>query len=111
MSKIDREIHELLVDYAAALRDGEIPLFLKSLSRQEAAKIAASPEFRHAGELARVINSAGFADKFVTPDVGLFISRVDAKIASRLRKAGAPKPRHSPHAKGMSEARRTERGL
>ena len=40
-------------------------------------------------EIVRLMNSAGFGDKMVTPDVGLFISRVDAGIASRMKKAQA----------------------
>lgn len=87
MSDTDREIQELLADYAEALRDGSIPTFLKSLTRGEGRKAASAPEFWDAAEVVRYLNSAGFADKAVTPDVGLFISRVDAKIASRLKKA------------------------
>ena len=37
----------------------------------------------------RLLNSAGFSEKAVTPDVGLFISRVDAAIVSRQKKAQA----------------------
>jgi len=33
MSDTEREIQELLADYAEALRDGSIPAFLKSLRR------------------------------------------------------------------------------
>jgi len=111
MSNIEREIQELLADYAEALRDGSIPVFLKSLTRSEGQKIAHAPEFWDAVEVVRYINSAGFADKVVTPDVGLFISRVDAKIASRLKKArgssGAKRrtPRPTP------KARRTEKTI
>jgi hypothetical protein len=85
----NREIQELLVDYASALRDGCIPTFLKSLTREEAQRIASSREFWDAAEVVRVLNSAGFADKAVTANVSLFISRVDAKITSRLKKAKA----------------------
>jgi len=92
MSGTSREIQELLVDYAGALRDGCIPTFLKSLTREEADKIVTSKEFWDATEIARILNSAGFADKAVTPNVSLFISRVDAKIASRLKKAKASSP-------------------
>ena len=108
MSDTEREIQELLADYAEALRDGSIPVFLKSLTRSEGQKIAHAPEFWDAAEVVRYLNSAGFAEKAVTPDVGLFISRVDAKIASRLKKArgssgttrGTPRP--------ATKARRTE---
>ena len=96
MPDTNREIQELLADYAQALRDGSIPTFLKSLTRTEGQKMASAPEFWDAAEVVSALNSAGFADKFATPDVGLFISRVDAKIASRLKKA-----------RGSSRARRT----
>ena len=89
MSEISREIQELLVDYAGALRDGCIPTFLKSLTREEADKIATCREFWDATEIVRILNSVGFADKAATPNVSLFISRVDAEIASRLKKAKA----------------------
>ena len=89
MSDINRTIEELLVDYAGALRDGCIPVFLKSLTREEGRRIASSRGFWDATEAVRILNSAGFADKAVAPNVGLFISRVDAKIVSRLKKARA----------------------
>lgn len=88
MLNTDREIQELVADYAASLRDGCLPAFLKSLTRQEAKRIHDSRDFWEATEVVRLINSAGFGDKVVTPDVGLFISRVDAGIASRLKKKG-----------------------
>ena len=84
-----REIQELLADYAGALRDGCLPTFLKSLTREEARRISESEDFREAAEIVRLMNSAGFGDSVVTPDVGLFISRVDAAIASRLKNPGA----------------------
>lgn len=84
-----REIQELLADYAGALRDGCLPTFLKSLTRDEARRISESRDFWEATAVVRLMNSAGFGDKVVTPDVGLFISRVDAGIASRLKKAQA----------------------
>jgi len=89
MLNADREIQELVADYAVALRDGCLPGFLKSLTREEAKRIRGSRDFWGATEVVRLINSAGFGDKVVTPDVGLFISRVDAGIASRLKKAQA----------------------
>jgi len=100
MSGTNREIQELLVDYADALRDGCIPTFLKSLTREEAERIKASQDFFDATEVARVLNSVGFADKAVAPNVSLFISRVDAEIASRLKKAKAVSP-----ARGRARAR------
>jgi hypothetical protein len=90
MSDTNREIQELLVDYAEALRDGSIPVFLKSLTREEAKTITANSEFANATEIVQFLNGAGFADKAVTPNVGLFISRVDAKIASRLKQTTPP---------------------
>ncbi len=96
MAEAHREIQELLVDYAGALRDGCLPGLLKSLTREEAKTIASCRQFWEAAEAVRVLNSAGFGDKVVMPDVSLFISRVDAKIASRLKKA-----------KGSSSRRRT----
>jgi len=94
MSNVNREIQELLADYAAALRDGSLPSFLKSLTRDEARRISDSREFWEAAEVVRLMNSAGFGDQVVTPDVGLFISRVDAGIASRLKKAKASTRTH-----------------
>jgi hypothetical protein len=93
MSDTKREIQELLVDYAGALRDGGIPSFLKSLTREEGKLIASSEQFWDATEIVRVLNGVGFADKAVTADVGLFMSRVDANIVSRSKKARASSQR------------------
>jgi len=93
MDKKNRTIEELLVDYADALRQGSIPTFLKSITRQEAAQISSGKDFWQAAQMARDINEAGFAEKAVKPNVSLFISRVDAEIASRIKKAKAPSPR------------------
>jgi len=87
MADTNREIQELLVDYAGALRDGCIPSFLKSLTREEGQAIASSDEFWDASEVVRAINGAAFAEKAVTADVGLFMSRVNANITSRMKKA------------------------
>lgn len=89
MTDPNREIQELLVDYAGALRDGCVPSFLKSLEREEAQRIASSRQFQDAADVTRVLNGVAFADKAVTPNVGLFISRVDAKISSRMKRARA----------------------
>lgn len=86
MADTNRTIQELLSDYAGALRDGCVPVFLKSLTRQEGRTIATSTEFWDATEVVRILNGVGFANKTVTADVGLFMSRVDANIASRLKK-------------------------
>lgn len=89
MYDTNRDIHELLVDYATGLRDGCLPAFLKSLSREEADTISSSRDFWEATEVVRILNEVGFADKVVTPNVGLFISRVDAGIGSRMKNAHA----------------------
>ncbi|MHC4507776.1 MAG: hypothetical protein ACYTAO_02315 [Planctomycetota bacterium] len=87
MADTNRTIQELLSDYAGALRDGCVPVFLKSLTRQEGRTIASSGEFWDATEVVRILNGVGFGNKAVTADVGLFMSRVDANIASRLKKS------------------------
>ncbi|MCF7975901.1 MAG: hypothetical protein K9N55_18945 [Phycisphaerae bacterium] len=89
MSENNREIHDLLMDYAGALRDGCIPDFLKSLTRNEANTIQESYELPEATEMIRLLNGASFADAAVSPNVGLFIARVDAKITSRKKQASA----------------------
>jgi len=94
MANANREIQELLADYAVALRDGCLPGFLKSLTRDEAKCIKGSDEFWEATEVVRLLNSAGFSEKAVAPDVGLFISRVDAAIVSRQKKAQASTRTH-----------------
>jgi hypothetical protein len=112
MLDTNRTIQELLVDYAAALRDGCIPVFLKSLSREEAKIIASSREFWNATETVRVLNSAGFADKAMTPNISLFISRVDAEIVSRLKKVGAPpRAKRGTHPKQGSKTPKTEKPI
>ncbi len=93
MSDINREIQDLVVDYAGALRDGCIPAFLKSLTKEEGELLASSSEFWDATEIVQVLNGAAFAEKAVIPDVGLFMSRVNANIVSRLKKARAVSPR------------------
>ncbi|UCG59520.1 MAG: hypothetical protein JSU70_08395 [Phycisphaerales bacterium] len=90
MLKMNRETQDLLADYAGALRDGRVPTFLKSLTRHEAQTIASSHDFWDAAEITRVLNSVAFAGKAVTPNVHLFVSRVDARLASRLKKARSP---------------------
>jgi len=87
MLDANRTIQELLADYAGALRDGCIPTFLKSLPREAAKRVASSREFWEAAETTRILNGVAFADKAAPPNISLFISRVDAKIASRLKKA------------------------
>ena len=95
MADINREIQELLVDYAASLRDGCIPSFIKSLTREEGQAITSSSEFWDASEIVRILNSTAFAEKAVTADVGLFMSRVNANIVSRQKKARGASTRNS----------------
>jgi hypothetical protein len=112
MADTNRKIQELLSDYAGALRDGCVPDFLKSLTRQEGKLIASSDEFWDATEVVRIINDVGFADKAVTADVGLFISRVDANIVSRSKKAKTPtRGKRSTGAKASTKTRRAEKTI
>jgi hypothetical protein len=112
MSDINREIQELLVDYAGALRDGCIPSFLKSLTREEGQAIASSSEFWDATEIVRILNGAAFAEKAVTADVSLFMSRVNANIVSRLKKARAvPQRKRRTGTKSTDKSRTTENQL
>ena len=112
MSDINRTIENLLDDYAEALRDGCIPTFLKSLTREEAKRIVSSRQFQDATEIARILNGVAFADKAVTSNVSLFISRVDAKITSRLKKTKASSPaRRSARAKPLTKTEKTEKPI
>ncbi len=86
----NRDNQELLVDYAKALRDGSIPVFLQSLTRAEAEKLTCSITFWSGIEVVRAVTAAAFADKIITPNVDLFISRVNARMASRSKNAAAP---------------------
>ncbi len=109
MADRNRTIQELLSDYAGALRDGCVPVFLKSLTREEGQAITASGEFWEATEVVRILNGIGFAHKAVTADVGLFMSRVDANIASRLKKSKtSSRPRRAPGRKSLTRPQRTE---
>ena len=112
MADINRKIQELLSDYAGALRDGCVPVFLKSLTRQEGKLVASSDEFWDATEVVRILNGVGFADKAVTADVGLFISRVDANIVSRSKKAKTPSGgKRSGGASSVTKTRRAEKTI
>ena len=84
-SDLSREPQELLADYADALRDGRVPGFIGTLTRREAKAVVDGEELGQAMETVQILNQAAFADKAVMPDMGLFIARVDAKIASRLK--------------------------
>ena len=86
MFDINRTVQELVSDYAGALRDGCVPVFLKSLTRQEAQRISSSKDFWYATEVVRILNGIGFAKKALSPNMGEFMSRVDANIISRLKK-------------------------
>ena len=81
-----RHTHDLLIDYAEALRDGSLPTFLKSLSKFEAREVLPIPNFWQAAEMIRILNCVAFADGITHPSLDLFIVRVDAKIASRLKR-------------------------
>ena len=107
MADMNRKIQELLSDYAGALRDGCVPNFLKSLTRQEGKLVSSSDEFWDATEVVRILNGVGFADKAVTADVGLFIFRVDANIVSRSKKAKTPS--RGKRDNGTSSVSRTQR--
>ena len=112
MSDINRTIENLLDDYAEALRDGCIPTFLKSLTREEAEMIVSSRQFQDATEIARILNGVAFADKAVTSNVSLFISRVDAEIASRLKRARAPSQgKRGTNVKPITGTRKTEKPI
>ena len=112
MADTNRKIQELLSDYAGALRDGCVPGFLKSLTRQEGKLVASSEEFWDATEVVRIMNDVGFADKAVTADVGLFISRVDANIVSRSKKAKTPtRGKRTNGARASTKMRRAEKTI
>ena len=106
MSNTNRTIDELLADYAAALRDGCIPIFLKSLTPKEASQIASSEEFRDAAQMARALNGVAFTGKVaITTNVSRFIERVDAEITSRMRKSKAPqRAKHSLKSRPVKES-------
>lgn len=112
MTDTNRKIQELLIDYAGALRDGCVPVFLKSLTRQEGQTIASSSEFWDAAEIVRILNNVGFADKAVTADVGLFASRVDANIVSRLKKAKtSSRGKRTTGTKSITKTQKTEKPI
>jgi hypothetical protein len=112
MADMNRKIQELLSDYAEALRDGCLPVFLKSLTRQEGSEMASSREFWDAAQVVRALNGVGFADKAAIADARLFASRVDANIASRLKKAkSSPRTRRTNSARAMTKRQRTEKPI
>ena len=112
MADMNRKIQELLSDYAEALRDGCLPVFLKSLTRQEGNEMASSREFWDAAEVVRVLNGVGFADKAAIADARLFSSRVDANIASRLKKAkSSPRAKRTNGDRAMTKRQRTEKPI
>ena len=82
-----RETHDLLVDYAEALREGSLPTFLKSLSRFEGRHVLPIRNFWHAAEIVRILNNIGFAEGMSIPSVDLFLARVNTRIASRRKQA------------------------
>jgi len=109
MADMNRTVQELFSDYAGALRDGCVPVFLKSLTRQEGQTITSSVEFWDTTEVVRILNGVGFAGKAATADVGLFMSRVDANIVSRMKK---PKTlsghRRTTEGRSITKPQRTE---
>jgi hypothetical protein len=110
MADTNRKIQELLSDYAGALRDGCLPVFLKSLTRQEGKDLASSKEFWDAAQVVRALNGVGFADKAAIADARLFASRVDANIASRLKKAkSSPRAKRSNSSRSMTKTQKTEK--
>ena len=112
MADMNRKIQELLSDYAGALRDGCLPVFLQSLSRQEGRELTSSREFWEAAEVVRVLNGIGFADKAAVAEAGLFASRVDANIASRLKKAkSSPQTRRTNGARSVTKTQKTEKPI
>ena len=112
MADMNRKIQELLSDYAGALRDGCLPVFLKSLTRQEGKLLRGSDEFWQAAEVVRALNGVGFADKAATADVGLFASRVDANIASRQKKAkSSPRAKRTTRTRSMNKTRKAEKPI
>jgi len=101
-----RETHDLLADYAEALREGALPTFLKSLSRFEARHVLPLRNFWRGAEVIRLLNGAGFAEGMTIPSMDLFIVRVNTRIASRRKRAnGLPRP--TPRHKGSNRAPRT----
>jgi hypothetical protein len=112
MADTNRKIQELLSDYAEALRDGCLPVFLKSLTRQEGNEMASSREFWDAAEVVRVLNGVGFADKAAIADARLFASRVDANIASRLKRAkSSPRAKRAIGNRAMTKRQRAEKPI
>jgi hypothetical protein len=112
MADTNRKIQELLSDYAGSLRDGYLPVFLQSLTRQEGKTMTCSDEFWEAAEVVRVLNGVGFADKAAIADAGLFASRVDANVASRLKKAkSSPRARRTNGTRSMTKTQKTEKPI
>ena len=86
-----RETHDLLADYAEALRDGNLPTFLKSLSRFEGREVLPMPSFFKAAEMVRNLNGIAFAEKMTIPSMDLFITRVNTRIVARAKKTQRPR--------------------
>ena len=85
-----RHTHDILIDYAEALRDGSLPTFFKALSRLEARHVLLTPHFWQGAQMVRMLNNVAFAEAMTSPSLDLFIIRVDAKIASRSKRARKP---------------------
>ena len=87
MFEVYRETHDLLADYAEALREGTLPTFLKSLSRFEGRHVLPLPNFWRGAEIVRILNDVAFAEGMTIPSMDLFLARVNARIASRRKQA------------------------
>jgi hypothetical protein len=109
----ERDIHELVADYAAALRDGSIPVFFTSLTRREAKKIRASEEFFDDAKIVRILNIIALGEAKVDPDVNLslFASRVDTKIKARMKRKGVSRAKGSVRSKTKTKIEKTVKKL
>ena len=72
--------------------------------------MASSKEFWDAAEVVRALNGVGFADKAAIADARLFASRVDANVASRLKKAkSSPRAKRTNGSRSMTKTHKTEK--
>lgn len=95
-----RQVHELASDYAEALRDGRVGSFVKGLNAQEITTLCKNQEFGQASQMVQALNQLAFAPSAIRPQLDLFIARVDANIASRLKSRAnlsEPAPHTSSH--------------
>lgn len=99
-----RQVHELTSDYAEALRDGRVGSFVQGLNAQEIRTICTDQEFGQASQMVQALNQLVFAPSAIRPQLDLFIARVDARIASRL-KSRANLPELAPHTRTHTGSR------